>query len=310
MTKPKKNIPDIPSGDDRYLNEIAQTCLLDDEFMKPFFELDGRTGCRCAQLILRVITGIQDLEVTELHTQADLYSPGGHDIRLDVRIFDSKGGQHDLEGQREGTPYEILMRANYYLGMITVRSLAKGDPYVLTRERNVIFITEHDLFGDGLPVHVFPPRIEMKGKSYDTGGHIIFANASYRGDDEFGRLMHDFRCTSVADMHEGPLKELAARLKDPHSKEKGTMSGIFKVVEERGRQEGRLEGRQEGLAEGYEAGCIETRAEDQVKMTDMIRSLMNKLHLSVDEAADLLSISGSDRKILLRQIQQASPVLQ
>ena len=33
------------------------------------------------------------------------------------------------------------------------------------------------------------------GKLFDDGEHILYVNSSYRGEDEIGRLMHDFTCT-------------------------------------------------------------------------------------------------------------------
>lgn len=59
----------------------------------------------------------------------------------------------------------------------------------------VIFITEHDIYGEGKAFYPIE-RVNMAtGKLFDDGEHILYVNSSYRGEDEIGRLMHDFTCT-------------------------------------------------------------------------------------------------------------------
>ena len=41
--------------------------------------------------------------------------------------------------------------------------------------------------------------------------HIVYVNGRYRADDDIGRLMKDFSCTSADEMH---YNELAERVKD------------------------------------------------------------------------------------------------
>ena len=67
-------------------------------------------------------------------------------------------------------------------------------------------------------------------------------NGAYRGDDDVGRLMHDFCCADPRDMHEGPLRDRALYFKES---EEGveTMCKVFEEIEARGREEGREEGR-------------------------------------------------------------------
>ena len=36
---------------------------------------------------------------------------------------------------------------------------------------------------------------------FGDGSHILYVNGKYRGDDEVGKLMHDFSCTDPDDMN-------------------------------------------------------------------------------------------------------------
>ena len=36
---------------------------------------------------------------------------------------------------------------------------------------------------------------------FGDGSHIIYVNGKYRGNDEIGKLMHDFSCTNPDDMN-------------------------------------------------------------------------------------------------------------
>lgn len=42
----------------------------------------------------------------------------------------------------------------------------------------------------------------------------FYVNGEYRGDDELGRLMHDFNCCDAEDMHYDVLADRTRYLKD------------------------------------------------------------------------------------------------
>lgn len=293
-----KHLPaPVLSPQERYFAALSDSSLLNDDYMRAFFKIDAleENGYLCTRLILKLLTGVADLEIKELYCQADLQAPeGGHDIRPDVLIYDTEGTMYDLEFQQEGPREELVKRAHYDLGMLTARALPKGEPYVKLRDRMVVFVTAHDLFGDALPIHRFPPKIGSDGTA-EGSGTIIFANASYKGDDEYGRLLHDIRCTNVEEMHEGPLKDLAAKLKKPFGKEKQAMSGVLKQLEEEWLQQGRQEGHQEG----FEEGCIKTKSEGLLRTANVIRNIMKDKGWTLEEALTTFQLSQEDsRKVI------------
>ena len=63
-------------------------------------------------------------------------------------------------------------------------------------ETFVVFITENDVIGDGLPLYTIDRQITNTGKAFDDGEHIIYVNGADKdASTELGKLMHDFFCT-------------------------------------------------------------------------------------------------------------------
>ena len=63
---------------------------------------------------------------------------------------------------------------------------------------------------------------------FNDGSHIIYVNGKYRGDDEIGRLMHDFSCTKPDDMNYDALAKRARYFKQD---EKGVAT-MCKIMED------------------------------------------------------------------------------
>lgn len=73
------------------------------------------------------------------------------------------------------------------------------------------------------------------------------------------------------------------------------MSGVLKQLEEEWLQQGRQEGHQAG----FEEGCIKTKSEGLIKMTDMVRNAMKNKGWTLDEALATFQLSQEDsRKVI------------
>ena len=82
-------------------------------------------------------------------------------------------------------------------------------------ESYVIFITENDVLGGGLPLYHIDRKItELDNRVFGDGLYIIYVNGKYRGDDPIGRLMHDFSCKKSVDMKNALLAEKVRQLKE------------------------------------------------------------------------------------------------
>lgn len=168
-----------------------------------------RNDLPLAQLVLRIITGIEDLQLTSQETQYDMNRLlGARSICLDVFGTDSKGRKFDLEIQRAdrgATP----QRARYHSSAIDVEFLKAKAEFTELPISYVIFITENDVRGESNLIYNFEWTDTATGTPLGDGAHIIFVNGAYNNADDtsdLAMLVHDFRCKRAEDMK---IKELA-----------------------------------------------------------------------------------------------------
>ena len=77
---------------------------------------------------------------------------------LDIYAVGSNGEEYDIEVQREDEEANPE-RAFYNLAMLKTNMLEKKRPYSDLRRAVVIFITEHDVIGDNLPLYTAEFRV-------------------------------------------------------------------------------------------------------------------------------------------------------
>ena len=216
----------------RDIERIKSLRLLDDILMKEVLR-GNETG---VQEIVRVILRRDDLTVRKVEIQDELSNLVGHSVRVDVLAEDTAGRFYNIEIQRAEAGAGAR-RARYHLGAVDWHKFPPGADYRELAETWVIFITETDVFHRGLPVYTINRFIEETGEAFPDGGHIVYANAAYAGDDAFGRLMADFRETDSKKMHSPALAERVRQCKETE----GGVASMCRVMEEV-REEGRLEG--------------------------------------------------------------------
>ncbi len=83
--------------------------------------------------------------------------------------------------------------------------------------------------------------IEELSRPFNDGEHIIYVNGDYRGSDDIGKLMNDFRSSKVDDMTLEPLKETVNRYKN-NPREVAAMCADLEKWSMDERSEGRAEG--------------------------------------------------------------------
>ncbi|MBP5163759.1 MAG: PD-(D/E)XK nuclease family transposase [Spirochaetales bacterium] len=238
MDKEKRS--SLMSGDrEEVIRRVMGFRLLDDEFMKAVF--DGNK--EATSLVLRIILGKPDLVVEDVRAQATVANFSGRSISVDILATDN-GNAYNIEIQRADVG-AIPKRARYHGSALDARMLEKGASFDELPETYVIFITERDFFGRGLPSYHFDRYCREIDRDLDDRLHIIYVNGQYRGDDEMGRLMRDFSCTSAADMS---YNELAERMRYFKETEEG-LESMSRTVEEYG-DEREAKGLCTGRAEG------------------------------------------------------------
>lgn len=240
---------------------------VDDTFMRVLF----RDNLPLAEYVLRIITGKEDLRLTKEETQKDLVRlVGARGLCLDVHGVDDQNRQYDLEVQRADAGARPE-RARYHAGALDVENLDTGQEFEELPTTYIIFITENDIWEGGQAV--YPVNKTMGGIDvpFEDRQNKLYVNASYKSDDDIGRLMHDFLCSDPDDMYTEILADKARYLKtDP----KG-VDIMCKMMEDL-------------RAESIQRGIDQNRVES-------IKNLMQTLKLTAQQAMDALLIPVSEQ---------------
>ena len=202
---------------------IKKFRLMDDIFMTKCFE----DNIECTELVLRIVMDRPDLKVLSVKVQSLYKNLQGRSLALDIDATDSQGRRFDIEIQRADSGASPR-RARYHASVIDANTLQAQEDFDALPELYVIFITEHDVIGGGLPIYHINRTIEEMKMPFDDGEHFLFVNGECRDDTPLGLLMQDFFCTNPDDMHYAPLRERARYFKET---EKGVLS-MSSVVDE------------------------------------------------------------------------------
>jgi hypothetical protein len=288
---------------------VDDMTLLDDDLMSKVF--DGNIAA--TELLLRIILEKDDIKVKSVTGQRELKNPivGGRNIRLDILASDSTGRNFNVEVQRrnKGADYR---RARFHSSMIDTRMLEKKQDFEELLDSYVIFITEKDKIGKGLPVYHLERVIRETREAVGDGSHIIYVNGSYQGDDPIGKLMHDFRCKRSDDIY---YRELADGVR--HFKESEGGRGIMcDAVEEYARAISRKENKevnkalQEAKKEASEAKkevseakreISEAKEEARKKEENLAIKMLKAGKYALDEISDLTELTIDQLKTLQKK---------
>ena len=271
------NLRQNPRNVNELVNELT---LFDDDLMSRVFD----KNIKATELLLRIILG-KKVKVISVTGQNEMknHQVGGRNITLDVDAMDENGEEIDIEvqGNSEGAH---VRRARYHSSMVDSRMLKEGQAFRELRDSYVIFIYKHDKFRKGLPLYHVERYVGETNEQFRDGSHIIYVNGNYKGNDEIGQLMQDFREKNPECMH---YTELAESVK--HFKEK-----------EGGREE------MSEIVERYINERVEERVKERVEKekTISVQNLMNNMKWTLDQALDALGIKGKERTLITQQLQK------
>lgn len=198
--------------------------LIDDDFLKEVF--DG--NIKASELLLNVIFDRADMKVIKVIGQREIKGIEGHSVRLDIMAEDSENKVYDIEVQRSDRGW-LPQRARYNSSMMDTVLLPAGEDYSALVPTYVIFLTENDAVGDGLPLHEYRMTDKYTGNLLDDGRNIIFVNGE--NEDErtsLGKLVHDFKCTSPDDMYFDVFAKSVRHFKETE----GGITHMCKVMED------------------------------------------------------------------------------
>ena len=220
MQKTKRNVTK-----ENDLQKIKELRLMDDDFFSE--ALDGKT--EAVEYILNTVLERDDIKVKSTKAQVEYKSATKRSIKLDIQAEDVNGRLMDIEIQRSDRGSGVR-RARFHSSMIDRALLSKGDDFEDLVDTYVIFITEKDKFGMGIPLYHIERKIsEMDNALFGDGAHILYVNGEYRNlEHPVGSLMHDFNCKDAKDMVNPLLAEEVRYLKETE----GGRSQMSRILEE------------------------------------------------------------------------------
>ena len=207
------------------LERLKSLRYMDDDFMTVCLA-DNFEG---VELILRIVLGRADITVKSVRTQELLKNLHGRSAILDVHAVDGSNEEFDVEIQRSDAGAGAK-RARHNSSLLDTHILKSGDDIENIPDSFVIFITENDVMKGNQSIYSVERYIAIGEDKilFGDGSHILYVNGKYRGNDEIGKLMHDFSCTDPDDMNYEELAEKARYFKQD---EKG-VAKMCKIMED------------------------------------------------------------------------------
>lgn len=205
----------------RYRSQIKAMTFLD----RPLFTELARVNRDAALSALRILLDMPDLKYDKRPRPNRIFKLSVQDddiLYFSLRTQDQKiASLLDFVDKEKGE-----WRARAYSNILDV-SIARqyGLSEVSSDEESasvpdsyVIFLMKNDLFHEGKPCYHFErcySKVNKEGVvSADGGSHIIYINGAYTGNDDFGLLMHDFRCSDPEEIKTGFLRNAAIQIKN------------------------------------------------------------------------------------------------
>ena len=207
------------------LERLKSLRYMDDDFMTVCLA-DNFEG---VELILRIVLGREDIKIKSVRTQEPLKNLQGRSAILDVHAIDSTDKEFDVEIQRKDAGAGAK-RARHNSSLLDAHILKSGDDTEDIPDSYVIFITENDVMKGNQPIYPVERYVTIGENKvlFGDGSHILYVNGKYRGNDEIGKLMHDFSCTNPDDMNYEALAKKARYFKQD---EKG-VTAMCKIMED------------------------------------------------------------------------------
>lgn len=263
---------------EHYLELLKDLRLMDDDFFSE--ALDEKI--EPVEYILCTILEREDIKVQHTEAQVEYKSATKRSIKLDIRAVDADGHVMDIEVQRADKSASVR-RARFYSSVIDRTLLEKGEDFDALVDTYVIFITERDRYGAGLPLyHVERTVTELKNKMFGDGAHIIYVNGAFRDlEHPVGRLMHDMNCTDPSEMLNPLLAKEVRYLKETEGGKMQMCRAFEEVARESAKEaeeKARIETKREMVRKLYALGqmSLETIAECTELPLDEVKALVEK----------------------------------
>ena len=170
-------IPDRLKIREKVLSNISKYRLVDNEFMRAFFE-----DYECTAELLRIILN-KKVKVLRVTMESALNVTLSRSVRLDILVVDELNRIYNIEIQRSDSG-AAPKRARLNSSIIDSKLLNSGEKFDVLPDTYVIFITEgNPLKGDKALYHI-ERYITEDGRPFDDGSHIIYFSLSAATDGD------------------------------------------------------------------------------------------------------------------------------
>ena len=275
---------------EEFKKDIDNFNLMDDEFFSACFK-DNYKAVTC---ILRIIFEDENLEIIDLKIQEIFTNFKGHSVQLDI-IAKNKVTNviYNIEIQRakDGASPE---RSRYHVDIYDTHNLKKNHDFKDLPTTFVIFITETDVFKRGLPIYKIQRYFEDNKEPFNDRSYIYYVNGAYNGNDDIGKLVHDFQCKNPEKFY---FEELAEKVRFFKTTKEGIMeiSSLLKKTADKYIKQNKDKYIAKGKAEGEKLGTVKS-------LLNSIKSLMETMNVTAEKAMKALKIPQEEHDFYLAQL--------
>ena len=258
------------------------------------------------EITLRIIMDDPELKLDDVRVEEVVLNKSGkRAIRLDAWAKDARGTQYNMEMQNDIYKDSVKKRSRYYQSLMDSPILKSGKKtkYKQLPSTVVIFITQEDIFGEGLVKYTFTEQCEeVVGLHLDDGTTKIFLNMNGKlGTPELVSLLQYMKETHlenpdilVVDDNIRKLDEIVTEVLESEEWESVSMS-IYSVAMEKGLERGLERGRSgkmielvcKKLRKGYSVDTIAYELEEDFSLIQKIVEFALKFAPMYDENAVL-----------------------
>ena len=253
-----------------YLKKLKRLKIMDDDFARVVFA-DKKAGLE----ILKILDIIKDeSEVIHYETQKDMKNLFYRSVFFDIQVVSNNSVTNiEIENSKDRASPK---RARYHSSIIDMQSLNPCESFNDLPWNIVVFICSFDYYKEGLPYYTIERIVKESGQPFKDQSLIIYLNGKYEGNDKYGRLIHDLKCTNPKEMYNEVLRKSVEYFK----KTKRGMKKMCKIWDEI-RRDGEQRGEQKG----------KLKAE-----VNSLRQVMTNLNYSLEQAMNFLSYPLSDKE--------------
>ncbi len=256
-------------------DRLLKLRIIDDDF--GFIILNDK---HTLESLLRIILNKPKLNILSYERQKRLNNFNQRSIVLDYYIeCDDIIINMELENRKDRAKG---LRFRFHSSSLDIYTSTVNMKFNDLKKSIIIIFGDFDYLGKGKPLYCFKRYENECHEVYDDESEIIYVNATYKGDDEIGRLISDFVQSDPTKIYNDFLRDRVNELKN--TKEGvNAMCEIFDEIRKEGKELGILEGIEKGKQEGVEETTISN-----------IKSLMLYLNGDIHKTMKILNINEKD----------------